>query len=68
MVRGSKMLGYMKYFMRSVKRASDAVGIWTEENLDVKRVNSLYTMVSRRSNFKINKWFDSLGWSSVVRD
>ena len=34
----------------------------------MKRVNSLYTMVSRRFNFKRNKRFDSLIWSSVVRD
>ena len=63
-----KVLGDMKYLMRSVKRAEDAVGILTEENRDVKRVNSLYTMVSGRFNFKINKRFDSLRWSSVVRD
>ena len=43
------------------------VGIWTEENRDVKRVNSLYTMVSGRFNFKISKGFDSLIWSSFVR-
>ena len=63
-----KVLGYMKYLMRSVKRAVDVVVIWTEENWDVKRVNSLYTMVSGRFNFKINKIFDSLSCSSVVRD
>ena len=63
-----KVLWDMKYLMRSVKRAAETVGIWTEENRDVKRVNSLYTMVSRRFNFKINKRFDSLSWSSVVRD
>ena len=59
--------GGMKYLMRSVKYAAEAVGIWTEENRDVKRVNWLYTMVSGRFNFKINKRFDSLSWSSVVR-
>ena len=37
-------------------------------SLDVKRVNSLYTMVSGRFNFKINKRFDSFSWLSVVRD
>ena len=58
----------MKYLMMSVKRAPEAVGIWTEDNWDVKRVNSLYTMVSGRFNLKINKRFDSLIWSSVVRD
>ena len=63
-----KVLWDMKYLMRSVKRAAGAVGIWTEDNWYVKRVNSLYTMVSGRFNFKINKRFDSLSWSSVVRD
>ena len=36
--------------------------------LDVKRVNSLYTMVSGRFEFKINKGFNSLSWSSIVGD
>ena len=36
----------MKYLMRSVKRAAEAVVIWTEDNWDVNRVNSLYAMVS----------------------
>ena len=63
-----KLLGDIKYFTRSVKQAADAVGIWTEDNRDMKRVNSLYTMVSGRFNFKRNKMFDSLSWSSVVRD
>ena len=58
----------MKYLMRSVKQAAEAVGIWIEENRDVKIVNSLYTMLSGRFNFKINKRFDSFSWSSVVRD
>ena len=49
--------------MRLVKLEAEAVGIWTEENLDVKRANSLYTMIFGRLNFKINKWFDSLSWS-----
>ena len=62
------MLGDMKYLMRSVKRAVGAVGIWTEDNWDVKRVNSLYTMVYGRFNFKRNKMFDSLSWSLVVKD
>ena len=43
---GSKVLGDMQYLMSSVKQAAEAVGIWTEDNWDVKRVNSLYTMVS----------------------
>ena len=63
-----KVLGDMKYLTRSVNQATDAVGIWTEENRDVKRVNSLYNMISERFNFKRNKMFDSLSWSSAVRD
>ena len=66
--KGRKLIGDMKYLIRSVKRAEEAVGIWTEENWDVKRVNSLYTMVSGRFNFKRNNMFDSLIWSSVVTD
>ena len=66
-VRGRKVLGDMKYLMMSVKQAVEAVGIWTEDNWDVKRVNSLYTIVSGRFNFKRNKSFDSFSWSSVVR-
>ena len=31
-------------------------------------MNSLYTMVSGRFNFKINKRFYSFSWSSVVKD
>ena len=58
----------MTYLMRSVKQAAGAVGIWIEENWDMKRVNSLYTMVSGRFKFKINKTFDSLIFSLVVRD
>ena len=54
-VRGRKVLGFMKYSMRPVKRAAEAVVIWTEDNWYMKRVNSLYTMVSGRFNFKINK-------------
>ena len=54
--------------MRSVKQAAEAVGVWTEEAWYVKRLNSLYTMVSGRFNLKINKRFDSLSWSLVVRD
>ena len=46
--------------MRSVKQAVETVGIWTEENWDAKRVNSLYTMVSGEFNFKINNRFYSL--------
>ena len=48
LVIGRKVIGDIKYLMRSLKRAVKAVGIWTEENWDVKRVNSLYTMVSGR--------------------
>ena len=68
LVRGRKVLGYMKYLIRSVKRAAEAVRIWTEDNWDMKIVNSLYTMVSGRLNLKINKRFDSLSWSWVFRD
>ena len=68
LVRGRKVIGMMKYSMRSVKWAAEAVGICTEDNWDVKRVNLLYTMVSGRFNFKRNKRFDSLSWSSFVRD
>ena len=57
------MLWDMKYLMRLVKQAEEAVGIWTEENWDLNGVNSLYTMVSERFNFKINERFDSLSWS-----
>ena len=67
LVRGRKVLEDMKYLMRSVKPAAEAVGIWTEDNWDVKRVYSLYTMVSWRLNFKINQKFDSLTWLLVVR-
>ena len=52
LVRGRKVLGGMKYLMRSVKQAAKAVGIWTEDSWDVKRVNSLYTMVPGGLNFK----------------
>ena len=67
LVRGRKLRRDMKYLMRSVKPAAEAVGIWTEENWDVERVYSLYTMVSWRLNLKINKNFYSLSWSLVVR-
>ena len=67
LVRGRKVLGNMKYLMRSVKRAAEAVGSWTEEKWDVKRVNSVYTMVYGGLVFKVNKRFDSLSWSSFVR-
>ena len=39
----------------------------TVDNWDVKRVYSLHTLVSGKLNFKINKRFDSLSWSLVVR-
>ena len=42
----------MKYLTRLVKRAAEAVGIWTEENWDVKRVDSLYNIVYERFNLK----------------
>ena len=47
-----KVLGDMKYLMKSVKQTEKATGTWTEDNWDVKRVNWLYTMVSDRFNFK----------------
>ena len=53
--------------MSSVKQTVEAVVIWTGDNLDGKRVNSLYTMVSGRFNFKINVRIDSLSWSLVAR-
>ena len=52
LVRRRKVLGDMKYLMRTFKRAAEEVGIWTEDNWDVKRVNSFYTMVSGRFNYK----------------
>ena len=67
MVRGRKVVGNIKYLMRSVKLALEGVVIWTQNIWDVKRVNSLYTMVSGGFIFKINKRFDSLIWPSVVR-
>ena len=39
LVRGIKLPGDTKYLMRSVKQAAKAVGIWTEDHWDVKRVN-----------------------------
>ena len=35
--------------------------------LDVRRKNSLYTVVSGRLDLKRNKRFDLLNWSSFVR-
>ena len=61
------MIGDIKYVMRSFQQTAEAIGIWTEENMDMKRVNALYTMVYGRLNYKRNKIFDSLSWSSVVR-
>ena len=66
-VIGRKVLGDKKYLMRLAKRAVGAVGSWTGDNWDLKRVNSLYTMVFGRFNFKINKRFDSLSCSLVFR-
>ena len=48
--------------MRLLKISAVAVGIWTEDHWDAKRLNSLYNMVSGRLNFKINQRFDSLSW------
>ena len=68
LVKGKKLLGYIKYSMKPVKQAEDAVGICIEDNWHVKIVNSLYTMVSGRFNFKRSKQFDSLIWLPVIRD
>ena len=68
LVRERKVLVDMKYSILSVKQEAEAIVIWTEEYWDVKRVNLLYTMLSRRFNFKINKRFDSLSFSSIVKD
>ena len=67
LVRGSKVLRDRKYLMSSFKRAAKAVGIWTENNCDVKNVNSLYTVIYGSLNFKINNGFDLLSWSYVVK-
>ena len=61
------MLGDMIYLMSSVKLAAEVVGMCTEDHWDVKIVNSLYTMVSGRIIFKIDKKFDSLSWTSFIR-
>ena len=58
----------MKSLMRLVNRGVEAVEICTDDNWDMKRVNLLYNMVSGSLNLKINKRFDSLSWSLVVRD
>ena len=39
LVRGRKVIGDMKYLMRPVKQVAEAIGICTEDNWDVKRVN-----------------------------
>ena len=43
-VRESKLIGKLKYLMRSVKRTAEALGIWTEDNWNVKRVHYLYIL------------------------
>ena len=58
-VRGRKVLGDMKYSMRSVKLSAQAVGIWTEDNWDVNTLKSLYSILYGRFIFKRNKIFDS---------
>ena len=68
LVIGRKVLDNMKYIMRSVKRSYGAIVIWVEDNWDMKRMNSLYTMVSDGSNPKRDKRFDSLTLSLVIRD
>ena len=37
-VRGSTGIKDVEYLMRSVKLEAEAVGIWTEENWNVKRI------------------------------
>ena len=49
-----KFIGDIKYLIKSVKQTAEAVEIWTDVNWDVKSVNSIYTMVSGRFNFKRN--------------
>ena len=68
LVRVRKVTGHMKSLMRLVNRGVEAVEICTDDNWDMKRVNLLYNMVSGSLNLKINKRFDSLSWSLVVRD
>ena len=68
LIRERKVIGDIKYLMKSVKIAVGAVGVWTNDHWDVKRVNLLYTMVSGRFIFKIYNSFDTFSWSSVVRD
>ena len=53
LVRGVKVLGNMKYLMRSFNLAAEGLVFWTEENWDVKRVNSLFTMVYLNCSFKL---------------
>ena len=57
----------MKYIMRPVKQAAEAVGTWTEDNWDVKIVNSFYTMAPGKFMLKINIIFNSLSWLLFVR-
>ena len=58
LVIGRKVLGDMNYLMRSVKQAAEAVGIWTEDNWYVKRVNSLLYYGIWEVQFQRNKRFD----------
>ena len=62
-----KSPGDIKYLIMPVKLRAEAVGIWTQDNWYVKRVNLLYNMVYRRFNFKTNKRFYSLSFSSIFR-
>ena len=39
LVRGKEVVGDMKYLMMSVKLVAEAVGIFTEDDWDMKRVN-----------------------------
>ena len=65
LVINRRFLRDMKYLMSSVKQATETLGIWTEHNWDVKRLNSLYTMVSGRCSFRINEKFNWFSWLSI---
>ena len=56
LVRGRKVLEYMKYLMRSVKQAAEAVVIWTGDHGYVNRVNLLYSIVFGKFNFTIIRY------------
>ena len=49
-VRRRKVIQEMKCLMISLKQSLEEVEIWAEQNWEVKRVNSLYNIVSGRFN------------------